>query len=319
MLNGCELFLFVLCHIIINFLITLRLVFRIFGSGLCVGVGVGVRLFLWVWLHLGLFLCLTRRSQLTISQLKDALNGAVDSANLIDESRHHLLSLEHVTAQHPVLHQWTVVADGLLELVGVLVNECLQLLVVALGGIAIPIVLFGSVVAYYLDISGAVHIFGTVGSGPERSHRTDAAEVVLGVPHHHTVATASEVDEGGTSHAIDIHHGRFLMRTPILHHQVVILTACALTTGTVDDEEVADDLRDSIGIENLVAPVLGAIRACATVTGDGAVDVYHVDDLIVVGQLLVVPIQMVLDAVDVADIEFVLKVGSMALAILFGD
>ena len=102
--------------------------------------------------------------------------------------------MEGFTRQHPVLDQRTVIADGLMKLSGALVNKCLQLLVVAIGGIARDGVLLGRVVTDNLDVAGTINIMRSVGGSPESSHRTDAAVFIFGVAHYHTVATAGEVD-----------------------------------------------------------------------------------------------------------------------------
>ena len=81
-----------------------------------------------------------------------------------------------------------------MKLAGVLANQCLQLLVVAIGGVATEGVLLGRVVTDNLDVSGSINIMRSVGGSPESSHRTDAAVFIFGVSHYHTVATAGEVD-----------------------------------------------------------------------------------------------------------------------------
>ena len=130
---------------------------------------------------------------LRVRQSEDTFDGAVEVTYLVHKGRYHLTGLEDVTRQHPVLDKRAVLAHALMELLRRLVNHRLQLLVLALGGLAPPGVLLGAVVAHDLHVTAAVAVNGTVRRSPESGHAADAAELVERIHHYHTVGTAGEV------------------------------------------------------------------------------------------------------------------------------
>ena len=203
-----------------------------------------------------------------------------------------------------------------MELLGVLVELGLQLLVLALGGLAPPCVLLGAVLAHQLNVAVAVLVDGVVGDGPEGGHRADAAVAVHGVHRDDAVAAAGQVHARRIASAVDERHGGLAVLAAVADHHVVVVAALGLAARRVHDEQVPHHLRNGVGIHHLVAPVLRAVAATAAVARHGSVDDHHVDDLVVVGQFLVVPVQVVLDAVYVAHVELVLEVCAYGLALL---
>ena len=254
--------------------------------------------------------------QRLVGQFVDALDGAVHVAYLIDQRRHHLLCLEHLSRQHVGSNERTVLAHRLMELLGVSVEFCLQLLILACGGLAVPVVLLGAVLADKFHIAIAVLIYCVVGDGPESGHRADATELVAGVHHHHAVAPTGQVHTAAAAHAVDEGHGGLAGPSAVVNHHLVVVTARCLSARRIDEEQMTHHLRNLVGIHHLVAEVFRAIRAAVAVAGHGTVHHHHVDNLVILLQFLVVPVQVTLYAVDVADVQLILEVGAHGLAIL---
>ena len=94
---------------------------------------------------------------------------------------------------------------------------------------------------------------------------------------------------------------------------------------------MTDHLRDAVGIHHLVAEILRAVGAAAAVTCHRTVNHDHVYNLVVVCQFLVIPVEMPLYVMNVADVEFILEVAvrgrtafprkevALSLAFLVGD
>ena len=250
---------------------------------------------------------LPRRYQRLVGQLEDTLDGSVVVADLVDEGAHDVLRVEGLAGEVLLLHHRAVLPDGLAELLAQLVKLGLQLLRVAVGGLAVLGVLLGAGDAHQLDVAVAVPVHGPVRHGPEGAHRADAAHGVPAVHHDRAVAQGGDELAGGAAHAVHPRHGALALLAAVREGLLVVDAGAGGAARRVQDEDVADDLRDGVGVEDLVTVVLGAVRAAVAVARHGTVDDHHVDDLVVVGELLVVPVQVVLDAVDVADIQLVLE------------
>ena len=186
-----------------------------------------------------------------------------------------------------------------MECLCIFVELSLQLLVFSCGSLAVPVVLFRAVLADKLHITVAVLVNSVVSHSPESRHRADAAKLILCIHHYHAVATAGEIHAAGAAHAIHESHGGFTFLAAVVYHHLIVVTTGGLTAGSIDYKEVADHLRDGVGIHDLVTEVLGAIRAAVTVACHRSVNHDYVDDLVILLQFLAIPAQVILDAMDV--------------------
>ena len=239
---------------------------------------------------------------LLICQLKHALDGTVVVANLVNQSTHHVLCFESLTGQVLFLHQRTVLPDGLTELLAQLIKLSLQLLRLAVNGLTVFSILVRRCHAHQFNVAVSVLVNRSVWNAPESTHRTDTAHRVSAVHHNCAVAQRCNQLTGRAAQAVHPRHRRLAFLAAVGNGLLVVNTRTGSTAGGVNDEDMAYHLRNGVGIHNLVTVILGAIRTPVTVARHGAVKHHHVHNLIVIGQFLVSPVQMVLDTMDVANV-----------------